>query len=396
MLSRRQTESVVSRRVACIAATAAIALGAAACGSSSHSSSSGTTSSASGSSASGSVGGGSTSDVSAAAKVVSKWELPPTSIGITTPLASAPPTGKTFVYLQCEESQCADIANGVKAAVAAIHWNLKVIPFDATNPATLVAAMQEALHDNPVAVSFSGLPEVTWQSEIPAYQQAGVVLIPQYIGPATTSATVPVNIGGPVDIDRDATILANWVTADSGGQAKTLVSFSPEFAILASFAQGFKSQLSLACPGCSDVELPSTIAQVDSNAVVPSIVSALQKDPSIKYVVLAASAFTPGLPAALSAAGINGVKILGTGSGSSDQQDIREGTETAFTGVQTHISGWIAVDVALRHLEGMTFPAGDSQLPQQLLVKSTVGSLDGPFDRPSHYAQQFEHLWHVG
>src|SRR6185437_2070555 len=56
------------------------------------------------------------SQVDAAKAATSEALLQPTSIPLTTKLKSTPPSGKTFVFLQCELAQCKTFEEGVAAA----------------------------------------------------------------------------------------------------------------------------------------------------------------------------------------------------------------------------------------------------------------------------------------
>ncbi len=380
-----------------------------ACSSSKTSTSSATTASSSAtaaptSSATATSGGGVASEVAAAKAIVAAAETPPTHINQTAPLTSAPPKGKTFVFLQCEVAACTDEATGMKAATAAVGWNFKTIPFQSANPATLVSAMQQALQYDPVAVAFSGLPEVTWQSEIPAYQKAGVILIPADIGPLTTpSPVVPYDIDAVNGVKTAAMQNAAWITEKSNGSGKVLVVNVPSFSVLALYADTFISDLSKQCPGCTTTSIDATIPEVDAGQIDSLIVSALQKDPTINYVSIVDGAFADGLPSALAAAGLTGkVQITGTGADVSNETNILQGGDfKAFTALAVIIQGWVMVDAALRHEEGMPVTAsGDGGLPGMLLTKSSMTKYHIPaansFNFPSDYAQQFMALWHVG
>ncbi|HEY6498558.1 MAG TPA: hypothetical protein VIZ20_03980, partial [Streptosporangiaceae bacterium] len=98
--------------------------------------------SSSGSSASGGSASASASSpaVKAAQATAAKWEKAPTELGVTTPLKTAPPKGKTFVWLNCELSACAQILVGVRQAASAAGWNLKVVQYQQANPATVLSA----------------------------------------------------------------------------------------------------------------------------------------------------------------------------------------------------------------------------------------------------------------
>ncbi len=397
------------------AGVAVITIGGAlsACSSSKTSTSSATTASSSATTASGSSGttassGGASSAVTAAEQIVAQAEQPPTHIPQTTPLSSAPPKGKTFVFLQCEVSQCTDIASGIKAATAAIGWNLKTIPFQSANPATLVSGLQQALQYNPVAVAFSGLPEVTWQSEIPAYQKAGVIMIPAFMGQLTTpSPVVPYDIGAYNGTVESAKQIAAWITEKSNANAQVLSVGVPSFPLLATYTTAFASALGADCSACKITDVNATIPQVDAGQIDSLIVTALQKNPSIKYVTVVDGAFIDGLPSALAAAGLTGkVQITGIGADVSNETNILSGGDfKAFTALATIDSGWVMVDAALRHLEGMPVTSTNDgtstgSLPGMLLTEKSMKANNIPaansFNFPADYASQFMSLWHVG
>ena len=342
--------------------------------------------------------------MAAAEKLVAQAEQFPTNIPLTTPVKSAPPKGKTFVVLQCEISQCTDIVSGARAATAAIGWNLKVVPYQSANPATLVSALQQALQYNPVAVGFSGLPEAVWQSVLPAYQKAGVPLIPAFMGPLTTpSPQIPYDLAAKVGVLQSATELAAWVTVDSKGTGKVLVVNVPSFPILAEFGDAFGADVKSQCTGCAVSSIDATIPEVDAGQIDSLIVSALQKDPSIDYVSTVDGAFIDGLPSALAAAGLTGkVKVVGVGADVANEANILAGgPDMAFFSLATAYTGWQMVDAAIREEEGMpVVDPEDGGLPGQLLTKQdmTADHLQpaNSYDYPTDYPQQFKALWHVG
>lgn len=342
------------------------------------------------------------SALSADQSILTAAEAFPTHIPQTTPLTSAPPKGKTLVFLQCEISQCTDIGSGIKAAAAAAGWNEKILNFQSANPATLITALKEALQYKPTAVVFSGLPEVLWQSEIPAYQAAGAVMIPMFAGPLTTPSpnVIPYNIGATEGTKLSAKQLAAWIAVDSGGKGHILLLGVPSFPLLAVYTDAFKQYLPTECPGCTVTEVDATIPQVDSGQVDSVITSALTKDPSLNYLSVVDGAFVDGLPSAMAAAGLSGkVKVTGIGADVANETDILAGKDMyAFTALATVDSGWVAVDAALRHAEGMPVTdIEDGGLPGMLLTKQTMTANHiqpaNSFNFPSNYGQQFQALW---
>jgi ribose transport system substrate-binding protein len=203
---------------------------------------------------------------------------------------------------------------------------------------------------------------------------------------------VPVNIG---ESNTQGNALANWFASDSGGSGQGLLVSIPDFPALKAVSAGVTSTVAANCPGCKLTNLNVTIPQQDSNAVVPAIVSALQRNPSIKYVLAAVGVEVPGLPAALTAAGISGVKIGGAFAGIEQTQDLQSGSENAWVVQNQEYEGMLAVDTAARHLEGMSVTANGGGTPIQLLTKSTVGTPSISLGAPADALAQFEKLWHV-
>jgi ribose transport system substrate-binding protein len=329
--------------------------------------------------------------------MVTQAEQVPTNIPLSTPLPQSAPKGKTMVWLQCNLSQCATIGSGVAAAASAIGWNYKSIPYDSANPATLVSAMTKALQYNPVAVALSGLPPAVWSSEIPAYQKAGVPIIPSFVGPVTASSTVPADIFGPDDSQKSASAVGDWLIADSGGHGDALVLTSSAFPVFGWFTQDLRSVISSGCTGCKLTTLDATVGQIDAGQVNGLVVSALKRDPNIKYVLAADAIFIDGLPSALSAAGLaNTVKVASNWGDVQAETYVKSGQEAATTGLASEYSGWLDVDVAARLLEKARLPSpSDGGLPTQLLTQSNVGTPDNSYNLPSDYPTEFKSLWHV-
>ena len=337
---------------------------------------------------------GSTSGVVAATHALTPYLKAPTKLAVTTPLKSKAPTHKTFVYIQCAFPQCQDVAVGVAAAAQAIGWTYKRLTFDETNPATLVTAMQQALLYKPAAVSFNAIPESAWASEIPAYKDAGVSIIPIETGPTPLKGSIITAIGD--DGAMQGSILADWVTSNSKGKAHVLVVNVPAFGLLAQSASGFNSRIKSLCPACVVTSLNATPAEQGNNQITPAVVSAVQRDPSITYVVATDGVIFPALPAALKAAGITGVKIAGGDATVENEQDVMAGTESAFVPTNFQYLGWLAIDAEARHLEGMGIAPDGGGMPEQLLIKSNTKSASESANIPANFQGLFKKLWHVG
>lgn len=378
------------RTVALAAGIVATLLIVAACSSSSSNSAS--TSSASGSS-SGSAS--SSPAIRAAEALVKQYEAAPTTIPQTTPLAHPVAKGKTFVELECENTQCHDIATGIQAAGKAIGWNVKVVSYNDTQPATLVAAFQQALQYHPVAVSLAGTSPSLWSSVLPEYKKAGVPIIAASVGPVDATDPIVATVDNLGAYTTPAKVIADWFITQSNASGQALLVDISSFPVLKETATAVSGAIAAECPKCRVTDFNATIAQVDSNSVVTAVVSQLRRDPSIKYVISTDGVFISGLASAAKAAGITGLQIGSTIGGIVNEQDILTGSESATLPWPGVVEGWTIIDAAARVSEGMTVPAGDDNERFQLLVKGNFSTPEESLLEPADYPALFEKLWHV-
>jgi ribose transport system substrate-binding protein len=245
-------------------------------------------------------------------------------------------------------------------------------------------------------VFLSGPPYAIWQQVLPAYKRAGVYIIPAYVGPLPLSKTVPLNVMD-VQTQASAQLLANWFIADSNAQGKALLANTPGYKSVDQFATDFKNAVHAGCSACTIDELGETIPQVTAQQTNQLITSELQKHPSDKYMITCNGVNITGLPSALSAARLSGIKIAGFVA-AENQTDIKAGTEVAFTSHSFGYGAWLAVDTAARLVEGMAVASKEQQaFPMQLLTKESLGDAtpSNSWDYPSDYQELFKKLWKV-
>ena len=343
---------------------------------------------------SGSSSGGSAA-VSSLLATVKQYEAEPTTIPQKTPLAHPVKKGQTFVDLECENTQCHDIATGVQAAGAAIGWNVKLINYNDTQPNTLIAAFHQALQYHPVAVSLAGTSPSLWAGVLPEYKQAGVPIIPASVGPVTVADPIAATVDGQGAYTGPAKVIADWFIAQSNASGHVLLVDIPSFPVLQETATMVAAEIAAKCPKCQVSRFDATIAQVDSNGVVSAIVSQLQREPSIKYVISTDGVFISGLASAAKAAGITGLQIGSTIGGIVNEQDILAGSESATLPWPGVVEGWVIIDAAARVSEGMTVPDGDNDNPVQLLVKGNFTTPQESLLEPTDYPAQYKKLWLV-
>jgi hypothetical protein len=348
--------------------------------------------------ASASAAGTTSSDVAAAAAAVKSASTLPASIPETQSLPSAPPKGKTVLFLQCEEVQCSYEGDGLKAAAAAIGWTVKVLNFQAANPATLVSALQTGLQYHPVAAFFSGVPQEAWQSEQKPYAAAGAVIVDNYLAATPSGEGVLAGRGYASENEQMGTVLAQQQIASSGGApAASLIVSVPTYTVFDPMVTAYKAEIAKDCPSCSVTEDDFTLPQMLGGQLVPAVVSAAKRIANLKYIVSVNGAFTDTLPGALKAAGLAGKYQVISGQGvSTDQQNVLAGSQLATVSGPFILGGWQDMDMAIRFAMHLAPSPGDNVVPWVLLNKSNIGTPSDSYDAPTDYPSLFEKLWHVG
>jgi hypothetical protein len=396
---------VKSRKLAGAGAAAAL-LALAACSSAASSSSSSSapaaTTGASSASSTATAGtdatGVSASSLAAAQATVKTASTIPTGIPETQKLPSAPPKGKTVLFLQCEEVQCGYEGTGLKAAAAAIGWNVKTLNFQAANPATLVSALQTGLQYHPVAAFFTGVPQEAWQSEQKAYAAAGAILVDDYNATAPSGVGVEPGRGyGNESVAIGNTIADEQIANSDGAAAASLVVSVPTYTVFDPMVTAYKAQIAKECPTCSVTEDDFTLPQMLGGDLVPAVVSAAKRISNLKYIVSVDGAFTDTLPGALKAAGLAGkYQIINGGGIATDQQFVVAGSELSTVSNPLTLGGWQDMDMAIRFAMQLPPSPGDNVVPWVLLDKSNVGTPSDSYDVPTDYPSLFEKLWDVG
>jgi ribose transport system substrate-binding protein len=335
----------------------------------------------------------------AATAYVEKYSAPPTTVALTTPLKSKPAAGKTFVSLNCGIATCPYLNDQAKAATEALGWKFVSIPFDISNPANLVAAMKTALQSKPVAVYFAGLPQAVWGSVIPEYKKAGVAIIPNSAGDVTIDDTV-IYSSNSVDTEQAVGKLVGsyYVSKTQAAGGEVMVVGFPDVPVLAKDTAAIKTAVTTGCPACKVVAVDVGIAAVSSGKASAEIVSALQRNPNVKYVLNTELNFTSDLPSRLKAAGLSGITIVGGHPDNLVMAGLVAGDYEAVVPTPLGPMAWWSVDAAARHAEGSTIPP--EELPLRILTKDTVTT---PLDKnsaslelPADYKQQLKKLWQVG
>ncbi len=337
--------------------------------------------------------------VAAAQKSVDQAINPPATIGVTEPLKTAPSRGGSIIYFLCDVVTCKPPGEGIQAATKAIGWSYRALTWQYANPQTLIAAMTQAINYKPTAVVVPSAPIAVWQSMIPKLTAAGIKIVTFGESVATPPSPILGNVAGPISVKEQAADLFNWMIADSkGNKIHALLVTAPDVPTEKLLGDDIKTSLP-SCSSCKVTDLDLTTAQLaGSTAATTAVVSSLQKDPSINYILNGYGPQLSGLSGALAAAGLtHQVRVAGYTGGAEEFAGVKAGQYAAYTAWNGTYGGWLATDMILRDQQGISFKPADGEVPSQLFVSGTDFNVNDAvnFQAPAGYPQQFLKLWKV-
>jgi ABC-type sugar transport system substrate-binding protein len=373
-------------RRAALPAVAAVALAAAvaACGSSSSSSSTATASNAAATSSASASGAS-----AQAQQIVAQASQRPTAVTVTTPVGKTIPSGKKIVFISCGAAQCELQGNIIAQGAAKLGWTASTIATDGS-PAQVQNAFDTALRNGANAVIVNATLRSEIAPQLAAAQSKGV-LVAECCATDPLAPPVIYNTSTPPQSATIGKYLAAEVVADSKGKANTLYVNIPAYTILASLGSQFKTSYQQLCPSCTyaSIDVPLTGLATATN----TIVSYIRSHPGVNYVALSvADALDNGLPAALSAAGLSHVKIVGQGGGPTSFQYMAQGQELALVYFDYYDVDYMMLDALARHWAGV--PVLQTAPPLWLITKANLpASHTQLFPNVETYQSQFLKLW---
>ena len=388
--TRRRLSLPLRRTGALLAAVAALSL--AACSSGSSSSSSSAPASSSSSSASGSaLSAADQAGLAKAQAFVASAEQRPAQITNTAKITKAIPKGKTIDFIPCGTTpECTQEGAIVTQAAAALGWTTAILSNDGT-PQAQKAAFTQVVRSKPAAVLYTAIPASTFASQLSAMQANGTFIstccVTDAVGPSTGigyAIDVPAQVG-PVGGAQAA-----WVAADSKDTADSVIVTLPAFAILDNGVANYKSGMATYCPTCKVDELGIALSNIANTAT--TVVSYLRAHPAVNYVVAATDGLTIGLPAALKAAGLSNVKIVGQGATPTNLQYMHSGQQAADVAFPYFEVMYAMVNAVAEHEAGV--PVTPSVAPPLwLLTPQNAPVASQAFPVVTDYQAQYRSLW---
>src|SRR4051812_10704955 len=365
-----------------VAVAMALIVVAAGCGSDDKSSGS----SSSGSSASQSD---SKATLTQAKAVLAEATKRPTDITVKTPVGKPIPTGKKLVFISCGAAACQTQGKIVAEAAAKLGWTSKTIATDGS-PQQIQNGFNTALRGGADGIILNATTRAAVATQLKAAQAKKVA----FVGCCSTEKVGPdylYNTGTPEQNTKIGTYLAAMIAGDSGGKADTLYVDIPAFTILASLGTSLQQEYAKYCPGCGFAKIAVPLPRLADATNI--IVSYLRSHPKVGYVALSVTdALGTGLPAALKAAGLTKVKIVGQGGDPTAFQAIAQDQILALVPFDYYNVDYQMVDALARHLAGAN--AEQTPPPIWLVTKDNLPSdYTKIFPDVENFDSQFMQLW---
>jgi ribose transport system substrate-binding protein len=366
--------------VGVVAALAAVSL-AAACGSSDADTPGG--------------GGGEvdSSGLQEAKDLVQEYSQRPTEIPNKTPIDVDIPTGKTLTFISCGTASCTLESDIIKSATDKLGWNLVTINTDGT-PEKVKAAWQQILREKPDGVLYSATDRAVFEPELQEASAAGIE-VAACCSTDKTDDALDYIIGSPAQSADVGKLIAAWVIADSEGSASSVYIDLSVFKILGSVRDTYEQTMDDLCGDCSydTLDIPITALGKD---VPDRIVSYLRSHPDVKYVALSTDSIGTGVPAALRAAGLNEVTVIGEGPDETTLQYIANGERAASIAFPYYEEMYSLVDAMVRMFSGVPLEdSADISIPNWILTADNLPSDSEIFPLVEDVQQQYFDLWGV-
>lgn len=325
--------------------------------------------------------------------VLKKYEVRPTSLPQPLPPIGKPvPSGKKIVYIGCGIPNCVLVGEVVKHAAQHLGWQTQILETNGT--ATQIQnAWTQALRENPYGIVFGATERSLIQKYLTEAEKRGILVT----AAATNEPNGAPSIGKGIDFnigseDEDEGAFAAFMAENTNaGESPALLVTIQGLPTFEHEVKDLKDDLAKLCSGCSMQTLEISVEQFANASTL--IVSYLRSHPEIKVMVLSADDILGGgLPAALDAAGLNGVKFMGGGGDSTTLQYIETGKEWATIAGPLPELSYGMVDYLARRAAGVK-PIPAMPRLSWVLTKGHIPNVNGGFPVVANVESQYVKAW---
>jgi ribose transport system substrate-binding protein len=203
----------------------------------------------------------------------------------------------------------------------------------------------------------------------------------------------------PGPFEQAGRLEADWVIADSGGDANVFVITSNDARSTRSLVRGMKDEFATRCPDCNvsyvDVPIPDWAREVRGE-----VQSALVRDPDIDYVIPIYDSMSQYVVPAIRASGKTGQVKISTFNGTPFVLKMVQDEDIVQIDIGENLSwiGWASMDQVFRVLAGEE-PVRSENTPLRVFDDANVAETGEPpeFDHGygSAYVEGYKRLWRV-
>jgi len=389
------------RLLACLALVVLGVLALAACGGSSSSDSTG--SSGSSTEAEPEAGGGETGgeesegggDLAAAEAAVEKAEAPAKLNLPSEPLEMKKNAGK-LVYYIAPSLQIPFVAELAKAAEAAGKAaDIKVVTIDGKGKADVFnQGVETAIAQNADGIILQAIDPAIVSGPLQQAKQKGISVVDIFNrGPKTP---LPPTVGAQITLDypQSGRTMANFIAADSGGDAKVGVVTWGIYEIYKEMLPAFEEELEKNCPDC-ELEAVKDVSPTGPATELQNVTTQmLRQYPDMDYVAPVSDALGMQMLPAVEAAGRE-VKIVSADGQAAALEAVEEGPPFAADVSDPPLEsvGWSAMDQVGRLMAGAKPSEQDADLPTQLFTEGEVPPIEERWPGFENYEAEFLQLW---
>jgi ribose transport system substrate-binding protein len=323
----------------------------------------------------------------------------PTGVGLSTPLSGKPSAGKFVVGLLTPLAVAQTESTAQAAAAKMLGWSYRTVQ-EGTGPQDPAQALNAAIVLRPSGIIYYGTPRQPMASALQKAEQADIpVVATAQVDPLAAPIIANNSNSGP-QLSVLGAGVADYVALNSDLKASVALVTLPAYPVLASFDSGFTHELSSVCSGCTVTTLPQQLTDIGTNTP-SSVVNAIRRNPSIKYVIFDTGSVATGVEEALKAAGLSDVVLGGESPDADAIQQMKAGSDQAWAALSIPIAGFQLMDALARHFEGDSLaPVVKETPPWQILTSSNIGGavLDSQdnYVGYANYEAAFAKLWNVG
>jgi ribose transport system substrate-binding protein len=320
----------------------------------------------------------------------------PTEIPVVEPIDGTVPEGMRIAGFVCPLPACQELAGTASTAAEALGWEYVEIP-SGFSPEEITTAWEQALREEPDAILTLSTNRAFFQSQLDEAESAGIPVLTMLVDEEPSNGIDGV-IYGPGFMERIGTEMADWVAVDSGGAANTVLIYPAQIGILLQQADAFEAEYTAVCPDCGldRLEVPATSIGSD---LPDRITGYLRAHPDVDYAWVGYGDMLLGLPAAMTAAGIDGVSVFSNGGSlAADAAEyLRAGDHVQmfyfYAGTEVM---WRAMDWFARTFAGVPTEASTDGPESPWIVTPESAPEGGTANLVEGYAEQYQALWGVG